>query len=99
MPSRKQHLASDREHFGEEFPAVHQILDQFAHYPDMKFLREHRKFLHHEEGIAYITDRFGKEAGAAARQHVIDDCGWVPLALDYYAGVVDNYGVLRKDLR
>lgn len=74
------------------YPEVHLFMDQFAHWPDDRFLAEHRKFLHHEEGIAYVRMRWGEEAALAARQHVLDDCGHVPHAVDYYIGAVDNYG-------
>lgn len=95
MPSREEHCRKDREILGREFPEVHKILDQFSHYPDMEFLRRHRKFLHHEEGIEYITMRFGTQAGQSARQHVIDDCGHVPRAVEYYSGTVDEFGYRR----
>lgn len=92
MASREQHLTYDLVKFGKEYPEVHRILDQFSHYPDMKFLKRHRKFLHHEEGIEYITLRYGVEAGASARLHVQVDCGHVPHAIDYYNGTVGMFG-------
>lgn len=93
MPSEKEHVAKDRELFdGREYPEVHRLLDQFAHYPDMKFLVGHRKFLHHTEGIEYVRMRFGEEAGRAAEGHVLLDCGHIPDAIDYYNGTVGNYG-------
>jgi len=92
MPSRAYHLEQDRKHLGQEFDEVHRILDQFSHYPDMAFLKRHRKFLHHEEGIEYITMRFGDLAGESAKQHILDDCGHIPKAIDYYDGTVDEFG-------
>ena len=94
MSSFEDHCRADVETVGLRHPepAVHRLLDQFAHYPDMTFLRRHRKFLHHEEGIEYILLRFGEDAARAARQHVIDDCGHVPRAIDYYRGSVDEFG-------
>ena len=93
MPSREQHCSEDLAiGLSREYPEIHKLLDQFAHYPDMKFLREHRKFLHHQEGIDYVTMRYGHEAGLAAKQHVISDCGHVPNAVNYYDGTCDNYG-------
>ena len=93
MPSREYHMASDLEiGLSKSYSEVHALLDQFAHYPNMKFLRKHRKFLHHEEGIEYVTMRWGEEAGKSARQHVLDDCGHVPKAIDYYRGSVDDFG-------
>lgn len=76
----------------KSYPEVHKLLDQFAHYPDMRFLREHRKFLHHAEGIEYVRMRWGEEAGKSAEGHVLDDCGHIPNAIDYYRGSVDNFG-------
>lgn len=97
MPSREYHMNSDLEiGLDKSYPEVHGLLDQFAHYPDMKFLRKHRKFLHHEEGIEYVKMRWGGEAGKSARQHVLDDCGHVPLAVDYYTGAVDEFGGKRR---
>lgn len=92
MPSLAEHNGKDLMEGRANWNEVHVILDQFAHYPDMKFLKRHRQFLHHVEGIAYIRARFGEEAGQAAEDHVRMDCGHVPHAVDYYIGVVDNYG-------
>jgi hypothetical protein len=93
MGSQQQHCREDIARFGRAYPEVHQLLDQFAHFPDMRFLSRHRKFLHHEEGIEYVRMRWGEEAGKAALQHVITDCGHVPAMVDYHNGAVDNYGV------
>jgi hypothetical protein len=95
MASEAEHCAEDRAFLGKEFPEVHQLLDQFAHFPDMKFLTRHRKFLHHYEGIAYVRMRWGDEARKSAEQHVIRDCGHIPYAIDYYDGSVDNFGILQ----
>lgn len=97
MPSLEEHCLNDTyiAKLSRSYPEVHEFIDQFAHYPDMNFLRRHRKFLHHEEGIEYITMRFGEEAGKAARQHVLSDCGHVPNAVDYYTGRVDEFGGLK----
>lgn len=93
MPSREQHMKSDLKiGLSKSYPEVHGLLDQFAHYPDMEFLRRHRKFLHHREGIEYVGMRWGKEAEESAKQHVIDDCGHIPDAIDYYDGSVDQFG-------
>lgn len=92
MPSLEQHMESDVEIGLKPHQHVHELLDQFAHYPDMKFLREHRKFLHHKEGIDYVRMRWGEEAAKSAEQHVLDDCGHVPSAKDYYTHKVDNFG-------
>lgn len=98
MPSLEEHMLADIEKAGlkDAHPEVHNLLDQFAHYPDMKFLSKHRKFLHHEEGIEYIRMRWGEDAAKSATQHVIDDCGHVPRAVHYYNGIVDNFGYRNK---
>jgi hypothetical protein len=76
--------------------AVNQEIDQFAHFPNMKFLRKHRKFLHHREGIEYFGLRYGRVGALAAVEHVKDDCdGYVPRAKDYYDRTVDEYGCLN----
>ena len=95
MPSEAEHLKDDLRLFGKGYPEVHRLLDQFANYPDMRFLRRHRKFLHHVEGIQYVRMRYGDEAGDAAEQHVLRDCGWVPKMVDYHNGVADEFGGRR----
>lgn len=93
MPSLQEHCTADKKAFDKEYPEVHQLLDQFAHFPDWEFLKRHRKFLHHEEGIEYVTLRLGEEAGKSARLHVEMDCeGHVPKAIEYYTGEVDEFG-------
>ena len=92
MASRDEHCQECVEKLGAPFNEIHQLLDQFAHYPDMAFLKEHRKFLHHQEGIAYFKARYGKQAGEAARLHILRDCGDIPKAVDYYNGTVDCFG-------
>lgn len=99
MPSNEDHCRYDiaRAKLSQSYPKIHRLLDQFAHYPDMEFLSRHRKFLHHAEGIEYVRMRYGEEAGKSAKQHVLDDCGHIPDAIDYYTGVVDNFGYkIRK---
>jgi hypothetical protein len=62
----------------------------------MKFLSKHRKFLHHQEGVEYFENRYGMVGGLTAALHVLDDTGGnLPLALDYYTGACDDYGVKR----
>lgn len=97
MPSREQHMKYDLERakLSRSYPEVHKLLDQFSHYPDMEFLRRHRKFLHHVEGIEYVRMRWGEEAGKSAERHVLDDCGHIPNAVDYYIGNVDEFGFAK----
>ena len=71
---------------------VNRRIDQFAHYPRAETLVQHRRYLHHAEGIEYFALVYGIVGEAAARQHVIEDCGHVPHARDYYDGTVDEFG-------
>ena len=86
-------------HLDRDTPANRQIveevncrIDQFAHYPREATLLGHRKFLHHAEGIEYFALAYGDIGALAARQHVMEDCGHVPRAADYYNGTVDAFG-------
>ena len=92
MASFEEHCQECLTKLGDRFEEVNRRIDQFAHYPDMEFLMEHRKFLHHAEGIEYFEMRCGQKGGEAARLHVLRDCGHVPNALDYYTGLVNCYG-------
>jgi DNA-binding GntR family transcriptional regulator len=93
MSSREEHNLADLEiGLSRSYDEVHALLDQFSHYPNMEFLRRHRKFLHHEEGIEYVRMRWGEEAAKSARQHILDDCGHVPNAADYYTDKLDEFG-------
>lgn len=73
---------------------VNRRIDQFAHFPREVTLMRHRKFLHHKEGIEYFELQYGMVGGSAARQHVMEDCGHIPNATDYYDGKVDRMGCL-----
>lgn len=107
MAKREQHNEEGRAaceaEFGrpltaEELDCIDQVnvlIDQFAHYPNPRFLSRHRAFLHHEEGIEYFAMRFGRLGEIVARRHVITDCGHVPRREDYSTGRVDEYGYLR----
>lgn len=98
MSSFEEHVQEciDKLGSGEEAEAVYREvngrIDQFAHYPDYEFLKDHRKFLHHEEGIEYFKKRYGRLGGEAARLHVFRDCGGVPRMRDYADGTVDEFG-------
>ena len=94
MASFEDHCQECLQKLGDRCEEVNRRLDQFAHYPDMAFLAAHRKFLHHREGIAYFTARYGKQGGEAAVLHILRDCGHIPKAVDYYTGFVDAYGCL-----
>ncbi len=99
MASLAEHLQECQAKLGNPFEEVNYRLDQFAHWPDEASLVAHRKFLHHQEGIDYITQRYGPVAGEAARLHVLRDCGHIPRAQDYYTGVVTSQGLPRSTTR
>ena len=72
---------------------VNRKIDQFAHFPNLKTLERHRKFLHHREGIEYFNTIYGNVGRMAAEQHVLEDCdGYIPTAIEYYIDMVDEYG-------
>lgn len=97
MPSLGEHLQIDRSLFnGREYPEVHKLLDQFAHFPHAEFLEHHRQFLHHKEGVEYIRKRWGEEAALAAKHHILADCENLPDAADYHTGRVDSYGYVNQ---
>lgn len=100
MPSREEHCKIDeQEGLSRSYPEVHQLLDQFAHYPDMEFLSRHRKFLHHKEGIEYVRMRWGDEAGKSAELHVLADCEHIPDMVDYHNGKVDKFGYKKRSYK
>ena len=77
MPSFEQHCEESVRLFGQPFEEVHRWLDEFAGRPPHGM--KHRKFRHHLAGIMEVQKRWGDDAAAAARQHVISDLkmeGW-----------------------
>ena len=94
MSSFEEHCQECQQKLGDRCEEVNRRIDQFAHYPNMAFLSQHRQFLHHAEGIAYFTRAYGKRGGEAARLHVLRDCGQIPRAQDYCDGTVDCYGMV-----
>jgi len=93
MASREEHCRECKEKLGNDFSEIHRLLDQFSNYPDMKFLRKHRKYLHHKEFAEYCRMKWGEQAYKAAILHIKRDCGGnVPNAVDYYTGACDVYG-------
>ncbi len=63
--------------FGKPYEEFHRWLDEFQKSPGIGM--KHRRFRHHEAGIREIVKVFGKEAGEAARRHIISDLkqeGW-----------------------
>ncbi len=71
MPSFEQHCEESVRLLGQPFEEVHRWLDEFAGRPPHGM--KHRKFRHHLSGIMEVRKRWGDEAAAAARQHIISD--------------------------
>jgi hypothetical protein len=77
MSSLEEHCAETLRLLGKPFPEVHQWLDEFAGKPPHGM--RHRQFRHHLAGIEEVRRKWGNEAAAAARQHIITDLkmeGW-----------------------
>jgi hypothetical protein len=77
MPSFEQHCSESLGRFGKPFSDVHKWLDELAGRPPWGM--RHRKFRHHRAGIEEVRKRWGDEAAAAARQHIVSDLkmeGW-----------------------
>ena len=71
MPSFEQHCSDSLASFGKPFAEVHKWLDELAGRPPWGM--RHRKFRHHLAGVEEVRKRWGDEAAAAARQHIIAD--------------------------
>jgi len=77
MPSFEQHCAESVDLCGKPCEEVHRWLDEFAFRPPYGL--HHRRLRHHRAGIEEVRRRWGDEAAAAARQHIISDLkmeGW-----------------------
>ena len=59
--------------FGDPYEEVHHWLDEFQ--GTERYRMRHRRMRHHEAGIREAVRRFGEQAGAVARQHIISDMG------------------------
>lgn len=73
----EDHCAESERLFGAAFPEVHRWLDEFAGKPGIGM--RHRRYRHHDEGLAEVSRLFGDEAVAVARQHIVSDLkeeGW-----------------------
>jgi len=94
MQSFEEHCAESVRLFGRPFEQVHRWLDEFAGRPP--FGMRHRKLRHHHAGIEEARRRWGDEAAAAARAHIVADLkmeGWTedqPLPRDQ-----DDYEQMR----
>ena len=73
------HCRQASETFGRPYMHVHKWLDEFAGKPPHGM--KHRRFRHHEAGIAEVRLKWGEQAAQAARQHIEADLaqeGWKP---------------------
>ena len=95
MPSFDEHYKKCLEETGEEkvCASVNREIDAFAHYPNKVHLEIHRRYLHHKEGVEYFKIKYGEIGKRIAELHILQDCGHIPNAEDYYNGKCDNYGV------
>lgn len=71
---------------------VNRLMDVLGAGPE-GHIHRWRRFLHHREGVGYFRAVYGKLGETVAWQHVLDDCGSVPSAIDYYNGILDENGV------
>jgi hypothetical protein len=77
MPSFEEHRAESVRLFGRPFEEVHRWLDEFAGRSPAELGDEWKR--HHESAIIEVRLRWGPEAAAAARLHVVSDLkseGW-----------------------
>jgi hypothetical protein len=73
----EEHLSESLDLFGQEYGHVHSWLDEFAGTPQCRM--RHRQKRHHLKGIEEVRTRWGDQAAAVARQHIISDLkleGW-----------------------
>lgn len=76
--TKEKHSKKCIEVLGEPFDYVHDWLDEFA---DGTY--SHRRYRHHEDGIEYVRQKWGTRAAIAARIHIEQDWGHVPLRIAY----------------
>ena len=80
-----EHCERSTELFGEPGGEYHKWLDQYANGPSA---HEHRKVLHHKEGVEIGVMLFGDRARKHLEQHLMDDLGLefagdIPHLIDY----------------
>ncbi len=77
VPSFEQHRADAIAFCGKPYDEVHHWLDEFAGQPP--YGMKHRKKRHHLAGIEDVRARWGDDAAAVARLHIVADLktdGW-----------------------
>ena len=88
----EKHPDLDNEENRELVYSVNLGMDSLLPRYDEPNIHRWRKFLHHWEGVEYFADRNGEIGRLAAIQHVMDDCGSIHGAIDYYNGTLDVEG-------
>ena len=87
MPYKKEHMQDCMDELGEEFPLVHEWLDEYAkiYWPNMI----HRVHRHHIGGVEEIRHKWGDLAARAAEIHILKDEGDIP-SVDV---IYERYGI------
>lgn len=74
MSQLEDHMRDCEEMLNKPFKSVHLFLDQYAEVFIVSIFNEyHRTFLHNSAGLAVIEVECGKEAGIAAKIHLVRD--------------------------
>jgi hypothetical protein len=80
MARFEKHCEDCRKKLGKPYEKVHHWLDDFAiTFPVNKWGDYHRQFRHNQNGIDEIRKMWGNEAAKAARLHIIEDMGYIPV--------------------
>ncbi len=74
MARIEDHCKDCKALLGKPFKTVHLFLDQYAKVFDVgTFVEYHRSFLHNKRGILLAQQCCGREAGLAAKIHIVRD--------------------------
>lgn len=79
MASFEQHCRDCDNILGDRHEAVNRWLDSFFN----KLGSDHRRLLHHSNGVRQARELFHIEGAKAAVVHIVRDCGRVPQERDY----------------
>lgn len=82
MASFERHCRDCEIILGDRHEAVNRWLDSY--FATMG--SDHRRRLHHTEGVREAVELFGIEGAKAAVIHVVRDCGRVPQEHEYHTG-------------
>jgi len=81
-----EHANRSRQEYGDECLHVHKWLD--ACFEDFHNVF-HRDVRHNASGVDFVFKKWGDAAKKIAIQHIIDDCGCVPICGFYHC---EKYG-------